>query len=171
MEDDPGETQNISLCEVRILLRITVIFWLVASRCLDFDSELRLLRFHSAETVTGTVSRTYSSTYSSLPFLIIRARKHHREIIAAEHNVPRWHRRSTVADRYATVIRETRADAESDVLAWWCCFPGIILDVMHQQFGLRLINWASHPNCADAVARLPRVARKHRVSQHVSWMD
>jgi len=126
-----------------------------------------ILRFHSAETMTGAVSRTYSS----LPFLIIRARKHHHEIIAAERNVPRWHHHSTVADRYATVIRETRADTESGVLAWWCCFPGIILDVMHQQFGLRLINWASHPNCADAVARLPCVARKHRVSQHVSWMD
>lgn len=109
--DDPGETQNISSREVRvILLRITVIFRLVASRRFDFETskELRLSRFRR--------NRDGCRAYSSSPFLIIRARKHHREIIAAERN-----RDDTaavmVADRYATAIRETRADAESVVLA------------------------------------------------------
>lgn len=85
MEDDTGESQNISSREVGvILLWITVIFRLVASS--RFDSALRLSPFPFGGDGKPSWRELWIARIAALPFLIIRASKHHREIIAAERN-------------------------------------------------------------------------------------
>jgi len=91
-KDDSGEKFKILILrKVRVILfRITIIFQLVASRRFDFDSRNFDYRvFIQRLWGIWDGNRMYSSR-----FLIIRPRKHHREIITAERNVPRWHRRS-----------------------------------------------------------------------------
>lgn len=111
--------------------------------------------------------------YSSLQFLITRGGEASpRNYCRGERRAdPRWHRRSYGGECVHDDERNTGADAESVILAQWCCFPGVVYSALcANNSELRLINWASHPNCADAaVAPLPGVAPL--ASSHVSgWI-
>lgn len=86
-DDNPGETQNISSRES---LRNPLANYRRFPACRVQALQLRTRNFDYRVFIRRRwENRDGNRVYSSPLFLIIRAREHHREIIAAERNVPR----------------------------------------------------------------------------------